>query len=508
MGQSLASKAISGLKWNTISTIANAVMQIGYTSIMARLLDPEAFGLVAISIIILQFGGYFANMGLNKALIQIDELKNEHIRAAFTSSFLLGLVFTGLVWALAPLAAQLFKNPDVAPVVRVMSLTFLVNGMSATAFSLLERNMRFKAISILETSSYVISYLGIGVLLAYLDFGVYSLIIASLSQATIVGLSSYAIVRHNIVMLFKWSAWKPLFSYGSKMSVNSLLEWFSASLPSILIGRLLGDYKLGIYDRAHKLVSLPMYMLTRTISKVIFPSFSKMQSDNEKLGKVYLSSITLVIALVIPACAGIFVAAPELVYVLLGKQWGESVPILQILSFAVAINLITMFAGIICDAKAALNSKIVLNIVFVSVLGILMFSLKGFGLQGFAMAFLLAELVRTLFYQRAMHKILILPYRQQLSVYLPGIINGAVIGVLLYLFSSFLRTTALAPLLILVAQVITGAILLAILSLLFPHKILKSEIQAILTKTGLSDKLSTRSGRAFQLYKSYILNTK
>ena len=85
-------------------------MQIGYTSIMARLLDPEAFGLVAISIIVLQFGGYFANMGLNKAIIQIEELKNEHIRAAFTSSFLLGIAFTVLVWASAPLARRSWRR--------------------------------------------------------------------------------------------------------------------------------------------------------------------------------------------------------------------------------------------------------------------------------------------------------------------------------------------------------------------------------------------------------------
>ncbi len=508
MGQSLASKAISGIKWNTISTILNAIMQIGYTSIMARLLAPEAFGLVAISIIILQFGGYFAQMGFNKAIIQIKDLTDDHIRATFTSSLLLGILFTVLIWVTAPLTAQLFKNPDVIPVVRAMALIFVINGAAATSISLLERNMRFKAVSILETSSFVIGYLGVGILLAYLDFGVYSLIFAQLAQATVVAIGSYAVVRHNVIFHFGWDVWKPLFNYGSKMSFISLLEWLTSTLPAILIGRLLGDYKLGIYDRAHKLVSLPMYMLTRTFSKVIFPSFSKLQSETVKLGKVYLSSITLVIALVIPICAGIFAAAPEIVYVLLGDQWTESVPILQILSFAVALNLITMFAGIICDAKAKLNFKIVLNLVLVGVLVVFILLLRGFGLPGFAVAFLMAEAVRMMLYQYTIKQVLELPYKQQLSVYVPGIINGAIIGVILYLFSAYLRTTGLSILVILIMQMAAGGLLLAVLSLLFPHKILKTELKMILDKSGLTSKLADKPGITGQLYRNFIIDAK
>jgi len=507
MGQSLASKAISGIKWNTISTILNAIIQIGYTSIMARLLEPEAFGLIAISVLVLQFGSYFANMGLNMAIIQIEELRPEHIRAAFTCSFLLGILFTGIVWMSAPLAASLFKNPDAEPIIRIMAFMFIVGGMSATSVSLLERTMRFKAVSILETSSYIIAYLGVGIALAYLDFGVYSLIFASLAQAIIVAVGSYAIVRHNVVLLFNWQAWKPLFNYGSKLSIVSILEWLSGSLPAILIGRMLGDHKLGIYDRAHKLVNLPMYMLTRSISKVVFPSFSKLQSDDMKLGRAYLSSLTLIIALVIPVCVGVLVAAPEIVRVLLGEQWSESVPVLQVLSLAIGLNFITMFAGIICDAKAAFNFKIILNIIFILALCGLIWLMQNFGIQGFAAALLIAELLRSAMYQGTLRRVLGLSYRQQLSVYLPGLINGLIIGAFLYLLSTYLRSTGLSVLLILGMQMITGAILLAVLSLLFPHRILKAELKQALVKFGISENISSRSGRAFQLYKNYILDT-
>ncbi|MFD2245448.1 lipopolysaccharide biosynthesis protein [Pontibacter ruber] len=505
MSKDLASKAVNGLKWGTAATIANAVMQIGYTSVMARLLAPEAFGLVAISAVIVRFGYYFANLGLNKAVVQKEDLTQEHIRAAFTSSFLLGLFFTVLTWLLGPYAAQLFKNPEAAPVVQVMGLAFLISGASATASSLLERNMQFKVISILETASYVVSYLGIGVLLAYLDYGVWSLVLASLAQLALVSIGSYAVVRHNIVLIFKWEAYRSLLEYGSKMSVISFLEFLSSELPTILIGRTLGSHKLGIYNRAYMLVNLPMYMLTRTLVKVVFPSFSKMQSDNERLGKVYLSSITLLAAVVIPVCLGLMVAAPEVIYLLLGPQWTESVPVLQVLCLAIPLSFITMFAGIVCDAKAVLNMKILLNVSFILIIIGFFYLMRDYGLIGFALAVFMGELVRIVLYQRVMNRVLDLSYRQQISIYLPGIINGLVIALGIYLVSSLLRGADMPFWLILGAQMVTGAVMLLILTLLFPHKLLKVELQLMLEKLGISGGADTFYNRIISKYRNYIV---
>ncbi|MDX5421589.1 MAG: lipopolysaccharide biosynthesis protein [Hymenobacteraceae bacterium] len=505
MSKNLASKAVSGLKWGSASTVANAVMQIGYTAIMARLLDPEAFGLVALSGVILRFGSYFANLGLNKAIIQKEELEQEHIRAAFTSSVLLGVLFTAVIWAFAPVAAMFFKNPEAIPIVRVMALSFFINGVSATSVSLLERNMQFKAISILETISYVIAYLGAGIVLAYLDFGVWSLVYASLLQTALVALGSYAIIRHNILFLFSWPAYKPLFSYGSRMSFISFLEFLSINLDTILIGRFLGEYRLGIYNRARELISQPMHMLTRTLIKVVFPSFSKLQSDSVKLGRVYLSSITLLAAIVIPVCLGILVAAPEIVGLLLGDKWDAAIPVLQILCLGIPLSFITMFAGIICDARAVLNTKILLNIAFMVVISVFFFLLRGYGLVGFASAIVLGELVKIALYQKVMNRELLISYRQQVAVYLPGVINGGLIAAAIYLVSFLLRSAEMPLLITLLAQIATGALTLGLLTLLFPHKLLRAEIKMILTKLGISDRTDTYLSRILHKYKNYLI---
>ncbi|SIR25477.1 lipopolysaccharide biosynthesis protein [Pontibacter lucknowensis] len=505
MSKNLASKAVSGLKWSSAGTIANAVMQIGYTSAMARLLAPEAFGLVALSAVILRFGYYFANLGLNQAIIQKEELTTENIRAAFTSSALLGAVFTVLAWALAPYATLIFDMPEVVPIVRVMALAFVVGGVSATATSLLQRNMRFKALSIVETGSYVVSYLGVGILLAWLDFGVWSLVYASLVQQALVALGAYVMARHNVLPVVRWEAYRALLAYGSKMSVISFFEFIYTELATLLIGRVFGAYRLGIYNRAFMLVNLPMYNLTRTVSRVVFPSFSKLQSETDKLAKVYLSSTTLLATLIIPVCLGIMIAAPEIVYVVLGDQWGEAIPVLQVLSLAIPLSFITMFAGIVCDAKAVLNWKIVITITLIIVISGLFFLLKDYGLVGFGFALLISELIRIGMYQTLMKKILYLSYWKQLRVYLPGLLNGAVVAVVVYLMSTLLRGMELPHLVILLAQMITGAFVFLAMILLFPHSALKEQLHMIFSKLGVQDNPTSYYGRMLMRYRKSLV---
>jgi O-antigen/teichoic acid export membrane protein len=505
MSKNLASKAVTGLKWSSAGTIANAVMQIGYTSAMARLLAPEAFGLVALAGVLLRFGYYFANLGLNQAIIQKEELTPENIRAAFTSSALLGLTFTILTWFVAPFAVLIFDMPDVVPIVRVMGLAFVIGGVSATATSLLQRNMRFKELSIVETLSYVVAYLGVGILLAYLDFGVWSLVYASLAQALLVAIGAYVMARHNVLPLFNWAAYKPLFAYGSKMSIISFLEFIYSDLATLLIGRVLGAYRLGIYNRAFMLVNLPMYNLTRTVSRVVFPSFSQMQSDTARLAKVYLSSTTLLAALIIPVCLGIMVAAPEIVYVVLGSKWLESIPVLQVLSLAIPLSFITMFAGIVCDAKAVLNWKIVITIILIVVISIMFLLFRNYGLVGFGFALLVSELFRIGMYQMLMKKILHLSYWAQLRIYLPGILNGAVVAIVLHLVSTFLRSMELPHIAILVLQMMTGAVVFLIMVLVFPHSALKEQLHIILSKVGLQDKPTSYVGRMVSRYRKTLV---
>jgi lipopolysaccharide exporter len=485
MGQSLTAKTLNGVKWTSIATAANAVMQIFYTAVMGRLLGPAEFGLVAMSGVVLRFGGYFANMGMAQAIIQKKELSSEDIRAAFTSGLLLGSFFFVVIWVLAPFSVLLLDNARIIEVVRVMAVSFLIGGFASTSNSLLRRQMEFKVLSVAETASYVIAYLGIGIGLAYAGFGVWSLVLATLSQSVMMAIVSYSYVRHTIQPLFSWEHYKPLFAYGSKMSFISFLEFLYSNMDTLLIGRFLGESKLGIYNRAYNLIYLPLYFLTTSLAKVIFPSFSKIQFDRQKLTSIYLSSITLTATILIPASVGVSIASRELVLILLGNKWTESIPVLQIICIAIPLSLITMFAGIVCDATASLKKKIILNVIYVQLILVLFYFLKDYGLKGFAVAIATGEVLKTFMYMYLMRQILVADYKRLLGSYIPGIINGLVTGAILYLLTTYLRAAGSPLWLLFCCQVITGILVLLILVLLIPHPVLKNETTGLLSRFNL-----------------------
>ncbi|MCC9135069.1 lipopolysaccharide biosynthesis protein [Pontibacter silvestris] len=501
MSQNLTSKTVNGLKWSSAATATNSLMQIGYTAVMARLLDPAAFGLVALAGVVLRFAAYFAQMGMGQALIQKKELVKEDIRSAFTSSLLLGVIFLGLVWLLAPFATLIFDNKGVVPVVRVMAFSFLITGLSTTSVSLLRRNMQFKSIAIIEIIAYVVAYIGVGVSLGYLGYGVWSLVYASLTSAAIITVLSYLVVRHNVIFLFSWKHYKPFFEFGSKISFISFLEFLASNLDTIIIGRLLGPALLGIYNRAFMLISLPINYLANSISKVLFPAFSKLQGEVGKLKNIYLSTVSLVGFIIIPACAGVCVAADTIVHVLLGDDWLAAIPVLQILALSVPLSFLAHFGGILCDATGTLKHKIYLQMGTLALLPVLFYLLYGYGLPGIAFAILLTTVVKQLAYIIVTKYILHFSLKEALSMYIPGLFSAIITGVAIFIVEAPLHAIDAPKLLMLLIDIAIGAITLFLSLFLSPNNKLKKEIGNRLESafpigkevTSFKDKIISRS---------------
>ncbi|TPG65576.1 lipopolysaccharide biosynthesis protein [Hymenobacter nivis] len=466
--QNLSSAAVRGVQWTTAATVLTAVMQIGYTAVMARLLDPAAFGLVAMAGVVLRFGSYFAEMGLGHALVQRSEIDAQDVRATFTASLGLGLAVAGIAWLGAPLAVLFLKNEAVVPLVRVQALGFIIVGLGATATSLLRREMRFEVIAKVEVAAYVLGYGGVGITLAVLGAGVWSLVMASLAQQFFAALMNYLVVRHSLRFIFDRAPYARLLGYGGRVSVVGFLEFINGNLDTLLIGRLLGSVLLGIYNRAYMLLYLPMYFLTNSLARVAFPAFSKIQDDLPRTRALYLTSSTLVATVVLPVCAGVAVAAPELVQVLLGPRWAASVPILRVLCLSIPLSMTTLFAGVVADARANLKQKIILNLEFMALLATLFWALKGYGLAGIAGAIGTGEVVRTFLYMRITHRDIGIPYGRLFAIYKPGLLNAAAVGLGLLAVAALVRPLHAPALVALLAQIAAGALVLGAVVLRWP----------------------------------------
>jgi O-antigen/teichoic acid export membrane protein len=301
--------------------------------------------------------------------------------------------------------------------------------------------------------------------------------VASLAQQFFAAAFSYVVVRHSLRFTWQREPYARLLGYGGKVSVVGFMEFINGNLDTLLIGRLLGSVLLGIYNRAYMLLYLPMYFLTNSLARVAFPAFSKIQYDLPRVRALYLSSTTLVATVVFPVCAGVAVAAPEMVQVLLGPRWAASVPILRVLCVSIPLTMTTLLAGVVADARANLQQKIILNVLYMILLTSLYWSLKSYGLTGIALAIGTGELIRTFLYMRVTHNDIGIPYLRLLAMYRPGLLNAAAVGGALWAVAKLVRLGHLPALVTLVLLMVAGAVVLGGVVLRWPSAELRPMLQ-------------------------------
>jgi O-antigen/teichoic acid export membrane protein len=462
-GASLTGQTISGLKWSYLSTVVVFVMQTGVIAILARLLTPSEFGVVAMALVLLRFAQYFAQMGAGQAVVQKPELSERDVHAAFTSAALIGLVFCLLIVALAPLATVLFPDtPGVVAVIRVMSLTLVVGGLTATTQGLLRRRFAFRAIALAEIGSYLIGYALVGVVLAFSGFGAWSLVAASLGQGALLVAAYTLYCRRDIGLSLDRGSLKAIYSFGGRVSLIGFAEFLGTNLDTLWSGHYLGSRATGLYTRATSLATVPLLLLVTSLSRVLLPGYSRIQFERERLRSLYLATLTVVAAIIIPIAWGVAGAAHEVIATLLGPQWTAAVPVLAVLSLAAPFTLLTHFGAMLCEATATLNVKIVISLARIAWLALFLLLLDGYGIVGIATAFAISEFLTNLVYLPVMRRLLTVGIGTILRSQTIGLVAGAITGVTLYGLHAGLTRVGLSAPVILAVQVVVGGLFLLV----------------------------------------------
>lgn len=485
--ENLTKGTVRGLSWTYASNGSSAIMQTVYTAVIARLLAPEDFGLLAMAMVFQRFGSYFARMGVAQALIQKPELDERDVRVAFTSTVMLGLVFGAGVVAAAPLAGAVFDTADVVPVVRVLALAFILDSLGQVSVSLLQRELRFRELAIIDMVTFAVAYFAIGITMAAAGFGVWSLVAVQLAHAGLRSAAWYAGARHRLTPQAHLPTARRLFAYGSRISVISFLEFIGSSLDTFVIGRTAGQAQLGQYNRAYLLVTLPFQNIVTGFSGVLFPSLSHIQADRRRLGEVYRSSIAGIAAVILPIAAGLAVASSEVVRVAIGSQWAGAAAVLPFLAFSGALNFLSVLGGVVCDATATLNRKLVLQSVHVVLLGgLLAYATTFDGLRPFAIALLVAEAIRHLLYIRLVSRIIGFGLRDHLRAYAGPVVTALVVAVAMALFTAALGPVA--PVLVtFLGQLLVGALVLAAALTYGPLASIRHDARDRFRRSGLLD---------------------
>jgi PST family polysaccharide transporter len=346
---SLQQKAAKGIFWSVIQKWGRELISLLILMILSRLLDPEAFGLVALATIFTTFIEIFLDQGFGAAIVQRDDLDREHLDTAFWTSVLTGVLFAVVGIAAAGLVAAFFSEPDLAPILRWLSITFILGGLSSTQMSILQRDLAFKS---LATRSLIAKVIGgiAGVAMAVAGFGVWSLV----GQKIVAGLA-------GVLVLWWASEWRPgfhasrkhfreLFNYGISILGSKSLDYFGRRTDEFLIGYFLGPTMLGYYSVGYRLLLVLLRVVVGITNAVAFPTFSRLQGNPERMRRAFYRVTQYTSLLAIPAFIGLAILAPELVPALFGEQWLPSVPVMQVLALIGILQSVLAFNASVIKA--------------------------------------------------------------------------------------------------------------------------------------------------------------
>jgi len=329
----LKGRAVRGGVLTLTSQGAQFLMQSVATVVLARLLIPADFGLVAMVTAITGLGQAFADLGLSEATIQHPEITHEQVSTLFWINVAIGFVLTTVSASIGPVLAWFYREPRLTGIALLVSLTFLISGLRVQHDALLRRQMRFLSLAIRDVSSYVIA-VPVAIVMAMRGAGYWALVALPLTL--------------NLVqMVLSWwmAAWLPglprrgakvgsLIAFGGKVAASYLIFNANRSADSVLIGWHWGAGPLGLYSRAMNLLLLPVRQLGAPARSVAIPAFSRVQAEPERLARYYLHAASLIMWIVAPIFGFLFVAAVPVIVLALGKRWLDSAPVFQILTIS------------------------------------------------------------------------------------------------------------------------------------------------------------------------------
>lgn len=330
MNRSLKTKTIHGVFWSLLERGGQQGIQLVISIILARVLLPAQFGLIAMLAIFMAIAQSFLDSGFGSALIQKKDATHVDTCSIFYFNILVGIIAAGLLCLAAPWIAAFYEEPALTPLTRFLSLNLIIGSFALIQSTLLIKHIDFKTqlkVSIAATIGSGI----IGITLAYRGFGVWSLAIQSVTSALFRTVLLWFFNKWRPSLVFSFAALKNMFAFGSKMLFSGLLDTVFRNIYLVVIGKLFTATDLGFYTRAKSCTRLSTENLTSSVSRVTFPVFSRIQDDNSRLKRGVQKALATLNFLNFPMMIGLLVTAKPLVLVLLTEKWLPCVPYLQLL---------------------------------------------------------------------------------------------------------------------------------------------------------------------------------
>lgn len=344
MAESLKNKIVKGVFWSTIDNFSSQGIQFLFSIVLARLLSPSDYGIIAMVVIFFAIAQAFVNSGFLNALIRKKDCNETDFSTCFYFNIIVGIGCYIILFLVSPLIASFYNQPILSAIVKVSGLNILLNSLCIVQQAHLTRNIDFKKQAKITVMSTVLSGL-LGITLAYLGYGVWALVWQGVSSAAARMVLLWVIVKWRPKEKFSKESFHDLFGFGSKLLASGLLDTIYTNIYPIVIGKFYTPAQLGNFSRAQQWAALPSSNLTSVFQRVTFPVLSLIQDDMERLQNNYRRLLKTSAFVVFPLMMLLAGAASPIVRVILTPKWDGCVVYLEIICFSLmwypihAINL-------------------------------------------------------------------------------------------------------------------------------------------------------------------------
>ena len=339
----------TGIVYTAITRYSGVIISIIIGAVLARLLSPAEFGVVALVTVFISFFNILSDVGIGPAIIQNKELTKKDIESIFLFSLILGFILAIVFYSSSTLIASFYHNPELIPLTRFLSLTVLFSAFRVVPNALLLKKLKFKQVGVVTIIVQLFSG-GIAVILAYEGYSYYALVYKSIFDGVFIFILFYWLSPINLKFEFQKGAIKKIIHFSSFQFFFNFINFFSRNTDNLLIGKFISPVSLGFYDKSYQLMMMPVQNLTHVITPVLHPVLSAFQNDKNKIFNSYLKVVKLLAIIGFPLSVFLYFSADEIIFILYGSQWVESVPVFKILALTVGIQMVLSSSGAIFQA--------------------------------------------------------------------------------------------------------------------------------------------------------------
>jgi O-antigen/teichoic acid export membrane protein len=338
--QSLRRLTLTGMGWTGGFRVVQIALQFVFAAVLARLLVPRDFGLIAALAVFTGFGIIFTDLGISPAIVQRQVVEERHLSSAFWLNLAMGVALTLVTMALAPALAAFYNEPPLVALTLVSAPALLLSSLSAVQNAILDRQMDFRKLSLIETTAQLTGNV-VAIVMALTGFGVWSLVALALVQPGLRAALLWFSVTWRPRLRPERAALRELWEYGGGYTYSRALTYWAGNADNLLIGRFVGVNPLAFYNRAYNLMVLPNATIGAVTSRVMIPALSRLQHEKERVRRIYLDSIGLITVLMFPLVLGLLVLSHPFILAIYGPKWAPVAPLLQILCVVSFIQVIT-----------------------------------------------------------------------------------------------------------------------------------------------------------------------